>query len=201
MARPQLWVIAGPNGAGKSTLTQKHLVGKLTIINPDELVKDYKISTLEAGRKALELRADCLAQNTSFSIETTMTGNTELKLMQQAKDKGYKVNLVYVGIKNEETSSARVAARVRKGGHDVPEEDILRRYSRSMANLPKAMQLSERTWILDNNGKKPRLLLAVENANNQERVKYLTPKAPNWFKAALGQKLTQLMTLQKQQLH
>ena len=116
----------------------------------------------KAGRIAVTQRARLPAEGRSFGIETTLTGRGELQLMQAAKERGYKVNLVYVGLDSADDSNSRVMARVRRGGHDVPEKDIYRRFGRSLANLPDAIQLSDRVRVLDNSGEHKRLLLKMD---------------------------------------
>jgi len=100
--------------------------------------------------------------------------------MGDAIDAGYKVNLVYVRVRLA-VSQGRVAHRVRMGLHFVPVEDIWRRYPRSLKNLPKAMQLAERTLLLDNSGKAFRLLLVREN----NKTRTLVPELPSWVAAVI----------------
>jgi len=71
-------------------------------------------------------------------------------MMQQAKQKGYEINLIFVSVNSVDTNIRRVAERVIQGGHNVPEEDIRRRYERSLANLPIALQLIDNAIIFDN---------------------------------------------------
>ncbi len=184
MSQPQLWVVAGPNGAGKSTLSDKYLKGRLTLVNPDEIAKqlnptsgsDISAATIKAGRLAVQQQNDLLSKKTSFAVETTLTGKRELRLMEVAKTQGYKVNLVFIGVDATTVSQSRVAARVQLGGHDVPAADVARRYPRSLANLNKALQLSDRAFVLDNSFAHPRLLLSLERGS----VKFKSPHMPEW---------------------
>ncbi len=61
------------------------------------------------------------------------------------------------------TSLARVRERVARGGHDIPAPIIMRRYAKSLANLPRAIDLADRTFILDNTGPRHRLLATIDN--------------------------------------
>jgi predicted ABC-type ATPase len=61
--------------------------------------------------------------------------------MHQAKSRDWLAVLMYIGIDNPNMNVLRVADRVKLGGHDVPREDILRRYDRSLANLNKAAKM------------------------------------------------------------
>jgi predicted ABC-type ATPase len=188
---PYLWVFAGPNGAGKSTLAAQHLRGRLPIVNPDVIalslpkLADGTDAVIEAGKIALRERASYLGRGESFAVETTMSGKSELRLMRDAIRAGYKVNLVFVGVDIPDTSVARVAHRVRMGLHFVPAEDIVRRYGRSMENLPIAMQLSTRSLLVDNTGRRFRLLLIREHG----RIRRISRELPAWVLAALPEEL------------
>jgi predicted ABC-type ATPase len=156
----------------------------LTLVNPDEIAKqlnptsgsDISAATIKAGRLAVQQQNDLLSKKTSFAVETTLTGKRELRLMEVAKTQGYKVNLVFIGVDATTVSQSRVAARVQLGGHDVPAADVARRYPRSLANLNKALQLSDRAFVLDNSFAHPRLLLSLERGS----VKFKSPHMPEW---------------------
>ncbi len=190
MARPQLWVVAGPNGAGKSTLVRRHhkLAARLVVINPDDIAlridparRNEPIVQLQAGREALALRQDFLTKGIDFLVETTLTGKGELVLMAKARSVGFKVTLAYVGLLRAEMSAARVIERVRSGGHDVTDEDIYRRFSRSVGNLPSALKQADRAYLLDNSIRH-RLLYATQGG----RLMYRSANLPPWAQEALG---------------
>lgn len=153
--RPQLWFIAGPNGAGKSTLAERFSMEKrLTLVNPDNIAREMnpghpESAGIQAGREALKQQNRLLAEKKSFVIESTMSGKRELELLRQAKEAGYKVNLVYCGVESPHRSLFRVETRVAAGGHHVPAADVLRRYGRSMLNLPEALKIVDRALIFD----------------------------------------------------
>ena len=185
MIRPQLWIIAGPNVAGKSTFVDKiNIAHRIPLVNPDSIARalsDRTHASIEAGWQAVEMRRIYLANNTSFALETTLTGHSELMLMGQAKAAGYKVNLVYIGLPNASLSRLRVAERVRQGGHDVPLADIFRRYSRSLQNLAPALALADRAYVLDNAYKGCRVLFALEAG----RIKHRSSRMPEWANRAI----------------
>jgi predicted ABC-type ATPase len=173
--KPQLVVIAGPNGAGKSTLSERFIFRKIIIINPDVIAKENALSILEAGKIAIKQRNEALTARKSFAIETTLTGSGEINLMKEAKRSGYKINLAYIGIDDVSLSRTRVKTRVTKGGHNVPNEDIARRYERSINNLPKAFEVADRAYILDNSTTKLDLLY-FKNGRIEKQIKYILPK-------------------------
>ncbi len=189
--RPQLWVVGGPNGAGKSTLVRVHhkLAARLQVINPDDIAfaidparRNETAVLLRAGKEALRMRRELLASRHSFLVETTLTGQSELALMQEARTAGLKVNLAFVGLTRVEMSASRVGERVLDGGHDVPLDDIVRRFGRSMANLRIALSYADRAYLLDNAGRRHRLIYATESG----RIKYQAPILPTWASTALA---------------
>ncbi len=192
----QLWVVAGPNGSGKTSLTRKHLLGKLPIVNPDEIAAQLSGPNqspvdlaMQAGRQALAIQRQHLDRRDTFALETTFSGNRELGLMREAKAADYKVNLVFICTESPMTSMGRIVQRVRDGGHFVPDDDVMRRYERSLANLSPGVALADRTWLLDNTGERMRLVATIERG----QVKKSTINLPQWAKAAKIPALEQSM--------
>jgi predicted ABC-type ATPase len=180
---PQLWVVAGPNGAGKSTLANKYLAGRLPIVNPDVIAQALAPTDphgtqvrVQAGREAVRRQESLLAQGVDFAIETTLSGNRELALMRRARDAGYKVTLVYVGVDTPTTTLGRIAQRVARGGHMVPAVDAARRFTRSLSHLATTLTMVDRAFVLDNTGRRYRLLLSMEYG----QVKRLSRHLPSW---------------------
>ena len=190
---PQLWVVAGPNGAGKSTLTRRYLEGRLSIVNPDVIAQGLEPADptrarvrFQAGREAIHRQETFLTQGMDFALETTLSGNRELELMRRAREMGYKVTLVYLGIDAPGLADVRISQRVAEGGHHVPPEDVARRYSRSMTNLATALQIVDRAFVLDNSSQRRRLLLSMEHG----QVKHRSRNLPRWAHDALPLTLT-----------
>lgn len=189
--RPQLIVIAGPNGAGKSTLTAEaypELIRNTVFINPDEIITGVALAhpdktttqqQIIAARQALNAYDACFSERKSFSLETTLAGNVPLKTLQKAWEQGYQITLAYVGIESPLDSVARVRERVLLGGHDIPVEDIFRRYERSLHNLPAAMALADTTLLFDNSQSKHTLHLFLKNNVVKEVYQ---EQHPNWLK-------------------
>ena len=189
--RPYLWVFAGPNGAGKSTLAARYLRQRLPIVNPDVIAANLLVNALgapdilQAGKIAIHERSALLSARQSFAIETTLSGNSEIRLMREAAIAGYKVNLVFVGVGSAVVSQGRVNHRVRLGLHHVSSEDILRRYPRSMGNLPVAMRLAARTYVIDNTSKHFRLVLIRESGT----TRIVAEKLSQWAVQAIPKEL------------
>ena len=98
---PTLTIIAGPNGSGKSTFTRNTKeVLNVPSIDPDEEARKIRpeapeLASVAAGKQAIKLARNYLDNKQSFAIETTLSGNTYLKMMREAKQKAWVVNLIY----------------------------------------------------------------------------------------------------------
>ncbi len=155
---PQLWLVAGPNGSGKTTLVQKYFhcfTQQIPVVNPDTIAvaikpEDPAAVVLSAGREALRQQNSYLDSGTSFLLETTFSGKREVKLLQKAKSRGFKTNLIFVGLPSPVRNIQRVSRRVLDGGHDVPANDIERRYFRSMKNLSIGLTVVDRAFVFEN---------------------------------------------------
>ena len=162
MSRPVLTIIAGPNGSGKSTLTSSARSTFLdaVVLDPDAKAHSLQsklsegVQPIEAGKQILTEAAGLLAAGSSFSVETTLSGGTYLKMAARAKAAGYAVALLFVGTESVEINIQRVNARVRKGGHDVPEDDQRRRFPRVFANLKMLLPLTDEAILFDNSGER-----------------------------------------------
>lgn len=191
------------NGAGKSSLAGAAFRDAgANYYNPDEaarLIRNAKprLSHADAnglawqqGRRLLE-RA--IAERLDFAFETTLGASTMPRLLAEAADKGAEVRIWYAGLENVELHLARVRARVRRGGHDIPEADIRRRYDNSRLNLihlmPKLAALRVHDNSVDGDPARghlpePRLVLHVR------RRRIVGPedlsRSPAWAKAIVA---------------
>ena len=118
---------------------------------------------LAAGRETLRLTRELISQRESFTRETTLTSNEILRTMQAAKDAGYEVTLMFIGVDSIEASKARVRRRVEGGGHDIPEEVQERRFEKSFQNAPRAAAIADRAYFFHNGDRGHELVAEVEN--------------------------------------
>lgn len=184
----ELVFLAGPNGCGKSTLARAiNLNSSPTHLDPDAIARkisdDDSPSTLQkAGREVITLTRSYLQSGTSFSVETTLSGKRNLVLMLEAKQLGYEIVLHFIAVQEVEISLKRIASRVLLGGHNVPKDDVLRRYNRSLENLKKAVELTNSTYVYDNSQRNMELLITVVN-----KVPTIhTSSLPKWVIKTLG---------------
>jgi len=183
-----LWFVAGPNGAGKTTRAREYIAGFGEIVNPDEIARKISNENPEenlgaAGRAAIERRQELLKAGRSFSIETTLSGRTLLRFARSAQQDGWKIGLVYVGLRSSKQAIERVRQRVALGGHHVPPEDVRRRYERSLANLPAFLEIVDRAVVFDNSSEKgPLKVLEIEN----REITFIHRRPPNWLRKNVG---------------
>jgi predicted ABC-type ATPase len=183
--RPSFTLIAGANGAGKSTLTSGNpsTFASIPVLDPDTFAKTIRssgttVSPIAAGREVLRLTEEHLKQRQSFAVETTLSGKNYLRLMRYARDisRGFEVTLIYIGTGSVEINLARIAERVRAGGHNVPEVDVRRRYLRSLENLPVAAKNADHVLLFDNSHQQGYQLVGILSRTKSE---WFSP-LPSW---------------------
>lgn len=181
---PSFTLVAGPNGSGKTTLTRygRESFQQLAVLDPDAVqqglsaTSEGSTSAIDAGRAVLKLADEFLNRGESFVLETTLSGNTHLRMAKWAQTIGYSFVFIFVGTESVEINLDRVRQRVIKGGHDVPEEDQRRRYSRSMGNMRTAFGFADRALLFDNSTDQGHRRVARKHGN---RIAVFEP-LPNW---------------------
>ncbi len=180
-------IIAGVNGAGKSTLYQMYdkFLG-MPRVNVDEIVKeigDWKNmrDVFTAGKIAVKNISKYIEAGITFNQETTLCGNSIIRNIMKAKEKGYFIELHYVGVESAEIAKERVKYRVEQGGHGIPEEDIERRYVETFRQLNRIMKECDLVALYDNSEKFRRF--AIYKAGEIVR---LSQNVPEWFSDLCG---------------
>ena len=163
---PRCLIIAGPNGAGKTTFARRFLpkLGLLNFVNADLLAAGLSplkpaAAQVAAGKLFLrELDRLALAQ-ADFCFESTLSGLTYTTRLRAWRAQGYQLEIIYLRVPDVRISLQRVAARVKNGGHHVPEVDVRRRFVRSWQNFQTVYSsIADRTWTYDVSGPTPILL-------------------------------------------
>ncbi len=165
-----LYIIAGPNGVGKTTFAREFLPNYAdckNFVNADLIAEAMapfspETAATRAGRMMLsEIRA-LAKRRVSFAFETTLSGRGYMVMLRQLKAKGYKVHIFFLLVKTVNLALSRVRERVSRGGHDVPEPVVRRRFDRSMRNFMAHYRQLADSWILfDNSSRKP-VVIALE---------------------------------------
>ena len=175
-------MFAGPNGSGKSSARDAIVNPVEVVIDPDRIAREINPTSPRsadnpAAREALRRFDDSIAQRKSVSMETTLTGHTAVMRLQQAKDAGYTVGLIYVALDNPELNVLRVEERVRRGGHGIAPDVVRKRVGTSLANLPRALAIADQAVVLDNSGPQHRRTMEVAAG----RVTYPAEQLPKWL--------------------
>ena len=207
---PRIHVLAGVNGAGKSSVGGEAIrAAGAHYYNPDEAARQIKRSNPQltqsqanavAWQNGKLMLERAVREGKDFAFETTLGANTMTELLIQAAKSGFEVHIWYAGLASAAQHVERVRARVARGGHDIPEQDIRRRFDHSRLNLIRLMPHLTSLRVFDNSvdadpeaGKQPipRLVLRVEQGAVITDAKDLV-STPEWARplvaAALKQK-------------
>ncbi len=176
MAQPELWIVSGPNGAGKSTLVQAHpirdLLPQVRFLNPDDLARqllrhrgqsgfaeaspeELQRAFLDAANAVQTELQTALQRGEAVGVETVLSSDKYKSLVEFTRGQGGFVGLIYVALASPELACARVARRVRAGGHGVPADKVASRWHRSVANLAWFASHASAFWVFDNSDESP----------------------------------------------
>jgi len=167
MSEKKIVIIAGPNGAGKTTFAREFLPNEADcpiFINADLIAIGLspfqpELAAVKAGRLMLKEIHDYFRCGASFAFETTLAGRTYARMIPTWQADGYHVKLFFLSLPSFEMAIARVAERVRQGGHNVPEAVIQRRFVAGHANFDFLYKKLVDSWALyDNAGDEPQLI-------------------------------------------
>ena len=189
--RPTLFLIAGPNGAGKSTFYDTVLAPRINapfinadIIQRDELGDPSPEASYEAAKIAGERRREFIAVGQSFVMETVFSHPSKLKLIEEAREAGFRIIVFHLVLASADLAVARVEARIEEGGHPVPEEKIRGRFERNGPLIRKAAILADRAMVLDASALNERPEVLLELAHGQ--VVRRTDQVPDWLEGLYG---------------
>lgn len=158
MNKKTLYIIAGANGSGKSTLAETILEkSNLKFLNADDIAREISPDAIDkipitAGKIYFKRLNEYFNKNISFAVESTLSGNNIFRIISRAKQQNYKIILIYTFLKNCSICIERVKNRVKNGGHNVPEKDIIRRYYKSLIKFWNEYKYNVDEWTLFYNG-------------------------------------------------
>ncbi|MCL1967316.1 MAG: AAA family ATPase [Fibromonadales bacterium] len=160
IAKPLLYIISGPNGSGKTTLAKELLENEnLEFLNADEIAKsinpnDVSKAYMQAGREFFRRMDEYLEQGKSFAIETTLSGKYHKRMIERFKQSGYETKMLYIFLDSPNLCIDRINIRVSKGGHSIPDEDVIRRFFRSKNNFSDIKNSVDQWFLYFNGGEK-----------------------------------------------
>jgi len=196
-------VLAGVNGAGKSSIA-----GGFTdkaggsCFNPDMVAREIRalhpdisdaIANSHAWQIGRALLEQAIAGGRDYRFETTLGGRTVAQLLERAVGAGHRLNIWFCGLASPEMHLARVAARVARGGHDIPPEIIRERWKTSRGNLIRLLPLIHHLRVYDNSeeadpaaGHAPRPVLWLEMKEGRITAPADLSGAPEWVQPILS---------------
>ena len=190
---PCFTIFGGPNGSGKSTAYDRFVDAGFDsgeYLNPDDVAKALSgdgtgapAFDMRAGREVIRRTRALMAARRSFVRESTLSSQEILRSTNAAKMAGYRVVMVFVAVSSAATTRGRVAIRVAKGGHDIPDDAQERRFPRALDNAPQVARLVDVAYFLDNGGFQHKLVATVRAGT----VAFLEPREASWVeRATLG---------------
>ena len=172
-------IIGGVNGVGKSSFTgvlKERSTDLGVIVDVDKITAELGGNTLEGGKAALRKLRECIDKGISFTQETTLSGRKTEATAKQVRELGYHVRLFYIGLDSAEESLSRISNRVKRGGHDIPRDDVVRRFAGRWEAVGKVLPYCDEAEFYDNdNG----FVLVAEYRNGELRT--VGSRRPQWL--------------------
>ena len=180
----QLWMLVGGNGAGKTSFYELALkpLG-MPFINADIIARevypdDPESNSYNASRLAETMRLEQLDLGKSFCFETVFSHPSKIDFIARAKALGYQIILVVVHVTSSNLNKARIAQRVKEGGHSVPDDKVDERIPRTLENIARAIPLCDEVWVLDNSSISQPFLPVLTIKQGQRKI-HVQP-LPEW---------------------
>lgn len=146
-------IVGGVNGVGKSSFTgvlKERTTDLGVIIDVDKMTAELGGNILSGGRAALKKIRECIDKKVSFTQETTLSGYKTEATAKEVKELGYHVRMFYVGLDTVEESLQRIENRVKRGGHDIPRDDVTRRFDGRWDAVAKVLPYCDEAEFYDN---------------------------------------------------
>ncbi|MFQ7000214.1 MAG: zeta toxin family protein [Clostridium sp.] len=185
---PTYTIFAGVNGTGKTSIYRSIYYDENKDekrINTDEMVArigSWRDSNLQmkCAREAVKLIRQYINNNISFNQETTLSGNSIVKNINNAKKKGFYIVMNYIGVESPEIAKERIKIRVSKGGHGIPDTDVERRYYESLKNLQRVIDICDEINVYDNT-EMFKEIVNIKNGN----ILWKANSIPSWVNVIL----------------
>ena len=188
-SNPNVYIIAGPNGAGKTTFAKEFLpfyAKCKNFVNADLIAQGLapfspELAGLKAGRILIEQIHSLSTQRVDFAFESTLSGKSYLSFLKNLRRMGYTIHIFFLWIPDVHLALGRIKGRVAEGGHDVPAQDVKRRFKRSFGNFITIYKPLADYWsIIDNSSIPPRMVVRGQSKNieilNQALYNVIYPK-------------------------
>lgn len=176
MKTKNVYIIGGPNGSGKTTFAKLFLPDYVkcpNFVNADLIAQGLapfapRSAAIKAGKLVLQQIRDFAYRGVDFAFETTLSGKSYVNLFSELKTKEYAIHLFFLWIPSPELAIARIKERVSEGGHNVPAEDVRRRFERGISNFFNLYEPLLDSWTLFDNSKEKPVLIAKRRNGHKE---------------------------------
>ena len=202
-AEPVLYVLAGVNGAGKSSIGESEFRSQGSpVFNPDTIAQQIRLlhpsisltlANAHAWQIGKSLLEQAIAGGHDYRFETTLGGRTIAQLLEKAARSGHRLRIWFCGLASPDLHLRRVQSRVAHGGHDIPEDKIRERWTRSRENLVRLLPLIDHLRVYDNSkdtdpaeGLKPEPVLLLEMKRGKITAPADLSGAPEWAKPVIA---------------
>lgn len=200
---PVLYIITGSNGAGKSSVGPDYIPEHLreVIFDGDKLFmlkrKEFWNNGIKSHKECKKLAAQFventfdnlvethLNSNTDFAYEGHFTNDATWSIPQKFKDAGYKIYLIFFGLKDTALSETRVVARTNEGGHYVDPSTIVANFYGNLEKLDKYFPIFNSVTIIETSTTEHVGLVDLKNGECVSAVS--SKKLPLWFSDTLPQ--------------
>ena len=173
---PEIFIIAGCNGAGKTTAAYNLLPDvfkTVDFVNADEIARGLSpfnpmgVAFQARKNNARKNRVAC-RRKTKFFFRNYTFRLSYLQFIKKAKAKRYGITFFFVYLNSLELAVERVAIRVSKGGHNIPEDVIRRRYLKGLNNFLKYAEEANDWYVYDNSGSE--YILVAKNVSGVKKI-------------------------------
>jgi len=178
--QPNAVIVAGPNGSGKSTAAPALLrdyLGITEFVNADVIAQGLsgfgsENVAMQAGRIMLDRLKELAGRKADFAFETTLASRSFASWLVELKQAGYQAHLLFLWLPSAEMAIARVASRVQRGGHHIPDDVVSRRYDAGLKNFFHLYLPIVDSWrLFDNSGSDGYELIAQEASGESLHIK------------------------------
>jgi len=193
---PIFTIIGGVNGCGKSSFTGvlKQTRNDLgIIIDVDKIAKENDNNNLFAGKLAISKINELINKGVNLTQETTLSGFRNEKIIRFAKENQYQIRLYYIGLNSAQESIERIKNRVKRGGHSIPEEDVIRRFNSRFDSLFKILPYCDEAYFFDNDN-------GFTEVGEYKNGEIILTKETDWLKALIHEYSNQIYSINEQEI-